>query len=47
MSINYVQVEFKEEEIVHQLKEAMDIEQWNSLPFDVGKEEAINEYVFH
>jgi hypothetical protein len=44
--VNYAQAEFKEEEMVHQLKESMDIEQQHSPLSYVGHEEANSLHVF-
>jgi hypothetical protein len=47
MFFNFVQADFNEEETIHQIKYAMDIERHNSLPYNVGQEEANNQHVFH
>jgi len=46
ISINYVQEHLKEEEILHQLKDNMEIEEQNFLPSNVGWEETFIHYVF-
>jgi hypothetical protein len=46
MSTNYVQANLKEEETIHQMLEDMDIGQQNSLPSNIGQEEANNHHVF-
>jgi len=46
MSINSTQVEFRGEETIHQMKDAMDIEQQNSLSLNVDREEANNQHIF-
>jgi hypothetical protein len=47
MLMNSAQVEFKEEEKVHQLIENMDIGNLDSLPSNIGLEEANSQHVFH
>jgi hypothetical protein len=47
MSINSTHADLKEEEIVHQLKDDMDIGQHNSPPSTVGQDKALNYPVFH
>jgi hypothetical protein len=46
MSTNSIQVEFKEEDIVHQMIKDMDLGNQDSLPSNIGLEEANNHHVF-
>jgi len=47
MSTNSIQTDFKEEDIVHEMKKDMDLGNQDSLPSNIGLEQANNHHVFH
>jgi hypothetical protein len=47
MSINYDNLEFKEDDTIQQMLEDMDLVNQESLPTNLGLKEANNHHVFH